>query len=326
MESVKEDFPKNDDGARDPSYFGYYAQFVHQQNMLSDIVRTQSYQRAILSNAQKHFKNKQVMDVGAGSGILSYFAVQAGAEKVYAIEASNMAKKIKKLILSNEKNLWLHDKIEVFQEKIERPLNIPKVDTIISEPIGVLLIHERMLESYLHARDHYLNPGGIMIPSTGTIFLAPFSDAGLWSQTMNKVRFWEQDNFYGVDFSPLAEDAKSEIFGQPIVGYFDYRLLMAPSVSYMVDFQTISSSQLKDFTIPIDWKFPFTGLVHGIAGWFDIDLGGVILSTAPSAERTHWQQVRFLFQEPLAVNAYENIHGWMRLIVNDNRSYHIYAE
>lgn len=88
--------------------------------MLQDTVRTSTYRSAILLNGPKCFKGKKVLDVGAGSGILSYFAVQAGAEKVYAVEASAMANKMKKLVsaASEEgKNEFLKDKVEVVNGK-----------------------------------------------------------------------------------------------------------------------------------------------------------------------------------------------------------------
>jgi histone-arginine methyltransferase CARM1 len=86
---------------------------------------------------------------------------------------------------------------------------------------------------------------------------------------------------------------------------------------------TISMEDLKKFEIKFNWTFPYTGLVHGIAGWFDIDLCGEILTTAPSCPHTHWQQVRFLFQEPLAMNAYETLNGVIKFDVNSHRSYDI---
>jgi histone-arginine methyltransferase CARM1 len=46
------------------------------------------------------------------------------------------------------------------------------------------------LESYIYARDNYLKPGGALLPSKGNIYLAPFTDATLWSETMGKARFW----------------------------------------------------------------------------------------------------------------------------------------
>jgi predicted RNA methylase len=58
--------------------------------MMQDYIRTATYQRAIICN-QRDFQDKVVLDVGAGSGILSFFALQAGARKVYAVEASSMA-------------------------------------------------------------------------------------------------------------------------------------------------------------------------------------------------------------------------------------------
>ena len=63
-------------------YFQFYGYLSQQQNMMQDYIRTSTYQKAILSN-MTDFRDKVVLDVGAGSGILSFFAQQAGARKVF---------------------------------------------------------------------------------------------------------------------------------------------------------------------------------------------------------------------------------------------------
>ena len=47
------------------------------------------------------------------------------------------------------------------------------------EPMGYMLYNERMLETYIYARK-WLKKGGKMFPSTGTLYLAPFSDESLF--------------------------------------------------------------------------------------------------------------------------------------------------
>lgn len=134
-------------------YFQFYGYLSQQQNMMQDYIRTSTYQRAILGNLSD-FKDKVVLDVGAGSGILSFFAIQAGAKKVYAVEASNMANHAELLVAANN----LSDKIIVIAGKIEE-IDLPEqVDCVVSEPMGYMLYNERMLETYLHAKK-WLSPG-----------------------------------------------------------------------------------------------------------------------------------------------------------------------
>lgn len=59
--------------------------------MLEDTSRNEAYHKAIFDNKEA-FKGKIVLDVGAGTGILSVFCAQAGAAKVYAVEASDTYK------------------------------------------------------------------------------------------------------------------------------------------------------------------------------------------------------------------------------------------
>jgi histone-arginine methyltransferase CARM1 len=65
----------------DNPFTHYYGQLLHQGNMLQDLVRTGTYQQSFLQN-RSNFEDKVVLDVGTGTGILAFFAAQAGARKV----------------------------------------------------------------------------------------------------------------------------------------------------------------------------------------------------------------------------------------------------
>lgn len=54
-----------------------------------DKVRTQSYRDAILLNAPS-FNGKTVLDLGAGSGILSMFMAQVKSAKVFAVDEADI--------------------------------------------------------------------------------------------------------------------------------------------------------------------------------------------------------------------------------------------
>ncbi len=281
---------------KDNAYFGYYANLTHQMQMLQDAARTSVYQRAIQANARACIEGKRVMDVGAGNGILSMFAAQAGAQRVYAVEASGMARHLQHLLDAAKQqtgesgaavsNPWAADRIRVVHSKMEdvTPEMIRhdppttagdaaddgKVDTIVSECLGVLLLHERMCESFVDARDRFLKPGGTMLPSAGTICLAPIEDRDTWQTTCNKARWWETQNFYGVDLRPFARAAWEEAFGSPLVGFFDSSLLLTPSSDHHVDFVTITQEEMRVFDMELDFGFTQAAVVHGLGGWFDL--------------------------------------------------------
>ncbi|XP_031272955.1 probable histone-arginine methyltransferase 1.4 isoform X1 [Pistacia vera] len=305
-------------------YFHYYGQLLHQQNMLQDYVRTGTYYAAVIEN-RADFTGRVVVDVGAGSGILSLFAAQAGAKHVYAVEASEMAEYARKLIAENPS---LGQRITVIKGKVEEVELPEKADILISEPMGTLLVNERMLESYVIARDRFLVPNGKMFPTVGRIHMAPFSDEYLFVEIANKALFWQQQNYFGVDLTPLYGCAFQGYFSQPVVDAFDPRLLVAPAISHTIDFTKTKEEDLYEIDIPLRFIASVGTRVHGLACWFDVLFDGSTvqrwLTTAPGAPTTHWYQLRCVLSQPLYVMAGQEITGQLRMIAHSSQSYTIY--
>lgn len=192
-------------------YFDSYSHHGIHEEMLKDEVRTRTYQTAILNN--KHlFENKIILDVGCGTGILSMFAVQAGAKHVYAVDCSSIIEQAKKIVSDN----GMSNKITLIQGKVEEitlPDNITHVDIIVSEWMGYFLLYESMLNTVLYARDKWLNPTeGIVFPDKAVMYLCAAEDEQM---KYERIDFW--DNVYGFDMSALKEVALKE----PVVDIVD---------------------------------------------------------------------------------------------------------
>ena len=67
-------------------YFAGYSKIEIHNEMCADKKRVDAYEVALKASCA----GKIIIDVGAGTGILRFMAVDAGASKVYAIEKSGI--------------------------------------------------------------------------------------------------------------------------------------------------------------------------------------------------------------------------------------------
>ena len=271
------------------SYFDDYNDVDVHALMLKDVPRVERYREA-LERAAAHRPGLTVLDVGAGTGLLACLAARAGASKVYAVEASGMAKHAEEVVRRN----GLAGVVEVLQQRVEDVELDGPVDAIVSEWMGFHLLHEGMLDAVLLARDRWLKPGGLLLPARACVFAAPV-DMTPWRA--ENIDFWS--SVAGIDFSPLAEVAAERALASPVVTSVTSSRLVAPAACVgELDCTTVSREDATRLGGDGTLRFAATRLApcHGYAVWFevlfDVPDGSepTVLSTAPDAPLTHWQQ------------------------------------
>ncbi|XAR53173.1 Histone-arginine N-methyltransferase [Bertholletia excelsa] len=323
----------------DMAYFHSYSHVGIHEEMIKDRIRTETYRAAIMQH-QSYIAGKVVVDVGCGTGILSIFCAQAGAKRVYAVDASNIAVQANEVVKANN----LSGTVIVLHGRIEDVEINEQVDVIISEWMGYMLLYESMLGSIITARDRWLKPGGLILPSNATLYMAPVTHPDRYSASID---FWR--NVYGIDMSAMLPLAKQCAFEEPSVETITgENVLTWPHVVKHVDCYTVTGHELESISTRYKFKSMMRAPFHGFAFWFDVEfsspaifasnhdalslvvessndysVGGqkkranpneaLVLSTAPEDPPTHWQQTLIYFYDPIEVEQDQVIEGSVTL-------------
>ncbi len=282
----------------DTYYFSSYSHSSIHETMLQDTIRTEAYQSAILSN-EHLFKDKVVMDIGCGTGILSLFAAKAGARKVIAIDASDVHTQAREIVDLNgfgDVIFVVHGKVEELISNKKLPLDEDeKVDIVISEWMGYALLYETMLPSVMTARDKCMDKvNGTMWPNKSNMFIEGATDP--------RLEYW--NDVYGMNMAPMKVKVTKELQNEASVEIVEKEMICTNR------FELISFDLNKCLDKDLDFKTAFelktnheTGepvKIDKLVISFDVDFdlpesNSISFSTSCQTKPTHWKQTTLWF-------------------------------
>jgi protein arginine N-methyltransferase 1 len=246
-----------------------------QEDMLLDKLRCDAYREAIRRTVKP---GDVVVDLGAGTGLLSFFALQAGARHVYAIEMTGIADVAAELIEAN----GFRDRVTLVRKLSNRARLPEHCDVLVTETLSAFCFDaENTIEFVADARERFLKPGGRIIPESADTFLLPFS-----SEAFGPGRMLAR--FSDLDYRPFIKRLFSEYrlvraSGKPFLALSD------PAFCYHVDFHKDTQNPGISFT---PFRVTADGRLDGFLGWFEARLcDGVTLSNTPYSPLTSWWQL-----------------------------------
>jgi len=256
--------------------------------MLSDSIRVEAYKKAIKKNVKK---GDIVLDVGTGTGILACFAAKA-AGRVLAVEPTETIELAKKIARKNN----LSGKIEFIKSYIEN-IDIPKVDHIVSEWLGIFGVQENLLPLIAYARDKFLVPKGKMLPHKVSLYITLIEEEKFHYQLTRK---WHE--IYGLNLTDFTDFLVDDVY---IFSIPQEKFLSKPKKIKEFNMYTADSSE---FSVEVNLKVKRDGNCHGLGGWFKAEFpGDIIMNTAPDKRLTHWHQAYFPINKPLKVKRNDEI-------------------
>lgn len=250
---------------------GHFVGLNYHRVMLEDEVRMDAYRRAIQAVVRP---GDRVLDLGTGTGVLAFWAAQAGAARVWAVDPAPVLSVAERVGRANG-----FDVVRYVQAD-SRALVLPRpVDVLVTECMGNFFVTDELAPVLRDAARH-VRPGGAVVPHTIRLRVAP-----AWLPTFREVTFWD-DEPGGIDFSAAAPFALNRTY----VLRAEPELLVAPAAE-LARFPLLAAPDRIAGEVVFEAAAART--VHGFLGWFVAELApGIELDTRPGV-RTHWGQLLF---------------------------------
>jgi protein arginine N-methyltransferase 1 len=236
-----------------------------------------------------------IVDLGAGSGILSFLACQAGARRVYAIEAGQSLEFARRLAAAN----GFQDRIEFIGKPSTQVILPERVDAIVGDIHDTFGLQAHGLTSIVDARERFLKPGGALIPCSIELMAAPVEAFERYGKT---VDVWRR-HVHGVDLTPLTMLAVN----QPSAARIERtHLLAVPASLGTIDLARTETPHAGG-TTHVD--VTRDGVLHGICGCYVTTLAdGVMMGNVPGdSGTTNFAQAFFPIESPVPVLAGDRV-------------------
>jgi len=268
-----------------------FAGWRSQRGLLADVQRTRGFAHAIARSIKP---GMTVVDVGSGSGILSFLAARAGAARVHALEATRLIEDSAEIACAN----GLEDRLNFVRGDALDFRCAEPVDAVIGEWAGLFLFEEwRHFDAFARVRDRLLAAGGLVMPRRVRVSIAPVDDSRLYLE--RGPGFWERP-VWGFDFRLVHQRQLDRT--RRIIVRADARTLLASYEILDLDCR-VDDARAFLFAREFSTRFDHAATCHGFVGFFDLVLcPDVVVSTAPHALDTHWHQSYFPFEQ-LAIEA-----------------------